>query len=102
MNEDTKNEARLPVVAVEAVAVTKEDEDGELYLDWLLEGGICALESPGQVLLIAHGKITDDGGEVCNAADALALIAELRAENERLRYTCAPMTTADSDVREVK
>lgn len=56
-------------VLVEAVAVTKEDDDGELYLDWLIEGGICALESAGTLLLVAHGKVTDDegGGEVYTA-----------------------------------
>ena len=83
MNEDMKDEARLPVVVVEAVAVTKENDDGELYLDWLLEGGICALEFAGQTLLVAHGEVTDDegSGEVYKAADAQALIAELRAEN---------------------
>jgi len=48
-------------IQVEAVAVTREDEDG-LYLDWVLEGGISALEAPGVVLLVAHGKVTDDQG----------------------------------------
>lgn len=48
-------------IQVEAVAVTREDEDG-LYLDWVLEGGISALEAPGVVLLVAHGEVTDDQG----------------------------------------
>lgn len=50
-------------VQVEAVATTKENEDGELYLDWLLEGGISALEFPGQLLLVAHGSVTNDTGQ---------------------------------------
>lgn len=49
-------------VHIEAVAVTREDEDGQLYLDWLVEGGICALEFAGQVLLVADSDITDDEG----------------------------------------
>ncbi|MCA5970215.1 hypothetical protein KBY08_00605 [Pseudomonas sp. P135] len=49
-------------VHIEAVAVTREDKDGQLYLDWLIEGGICALESAGQVLLVAGSAITDDEG----------------------------------------
>lgn len=52
-------------VQVEAVAVTREDEDGGLYLDWLLEGGISALEFEGQLLLVAHGKVTDESGHGC-------------------------------------
>lgn len=49
-------------VTVTAVAVTRFDEEEGLYLDWLLEGGIAALELPGQVLLVADGKVTDDEG----------------------------------------
>ena len=49
-------------ILVEAVAVTRENDDGELYLDWLLEGGIAALELPDTLLLVAHGQITDDEG----------------------------------------
>lgn len=49
-------------IVVEAVAMTRADDDEGLRLEWLLEGGIAALEVPGQVLLIAHGKVTDDQG----------------------------------------
>lgn len=62
-------------IQVEAVAVTREDEDGELYLDWLLEGGISALEHVGQTLLIAHGKITDDCGSGTVYTQARARLA---------------------------
>lgn len=60
-------------IQVEAVAITREDEDG-LYLDWVLEGGISALEAPGVVLLVAHGTVTDDqgSGEVYLAPPAAA------------------------------
>ncbi len=53
-------------IRVEAVAVTQADEEEGLRLEWLLEGGIAALEHAGQVLLIAHDTITDEegGGEV--------------------------------------
>lgn len=49
-------------ITVEAVAVTRLDEEGSLCLDWLVEGGISALEIPGQVLVVAHGVITDKEG----------------------------------------
>lgn len=49
-------------IHVTAVAVTREDPDEGLYLDWLLEGGICELEHPGQVLVLADRPITDDEG----------------------------------------
>ncbi len=60
-------------IQVEAVAITREDEDG-LYLDWVLEGGISALEAPGVVLLVAHGEVTDrhGSGEVYLAPPAAA------------------------------
>lgn len=60
-------------IQVEAVAVTREGDDG-LYLDWVLEGGISALEAPGVVLLVAHGTVTDDqgSGEVYLAPPAAA------------------------------
>ena len=49
-------------ILVEAVAVTREcDEDG-LRLDWLIEGGIAALEHPGTMLLVAQGVLTNDSG----------------------------------------
>jgi hypothetical protein len=53
----------LNAIGVTAVAVTKKNGDGELYLDWLLEGGICALERPGVVLLATDGaSLTGDDG----------------------------------------
>ncbi|ONN71686.1 hypothetical protein [Pseudomonas oryzihabitans] len=60
-------------IQVETVAITREDEDG-LYLDWVLEGGISALEAPGVVLLVAHGEVTDrhGSGEVYMAPPAAA------------------------------
>ncbi len=60
-------------VEVVAVAVTKLDAGGELYLDWLLEGGICELDQPGVLLLVADRKITDSNnghGEVYVAPPA--------------------------------
>lgn len=64
-------------VRVEAVAVTRADVDG-LRLEWLLEGGIAALEHADQVLLIAHGSITDEegGGEVYLKAPALPTVEQ--------------------------
>lgn len=85
--------AAAPVAAgepiqVEAVAVTREDEDG-LYLDWVLEGGISALEAPGVVLLVAHGTVTDGqgSGEVYLAPPAAAHGDEaVRKDAERYRW----------------
>ena len=54
-------------VRVEAVATVQAGEDG-LYLDWLIEGGICALEE-GCALVVPSRPITDDlgSGEVYTA-----------------------------------
>lgn len=54
-------------VHVEAVATVQAGEDG-LYLDWLIEGGICALVE-GCTLVMPSRPITDDfgAGEVYTA-----------------------------------
>lgn len=67
------NKAQGEVVQIEVVAVTREDEDGDLYLDWTVEGGISALEFAGQLLLVAHGDITgeDGSGEVYSALSSI-------------------------------
>lgn len=49
-------------ILVEAVAVTRASDEDGLYLDWLLEGGIAALELPGTYLLVAQGELTNDSG----------------------------------------
>lgn len=49
-------------IQVEAVAVTRARKNGGLALEWLIEGGISALEAPGVMLLVAHGTVTDDQG----------------------------------------
>jgi hypothetical protein len=51
-------------IGVTAVAVTRKNDDGELYLDWLLEGGISELEFAGQVLLTMPeaNDICDENG----------------------------------------
>lgn len=50
-------------ISITAVAVTKKNDDGDLYLDWLLEGGICELEHSGVVLLATDGtSLTGDDG----------------------------------------
>lgn len=49
-------------ILVEAVAVTRECDEEGLRLEWLLEGGIAALEHPGTVLLVAQGTLTNDSG----------------------------------------
>lgn len=49
-------------ILVEAVAVVRECDEEGLRLDWLLEGGIAALEHAGTVLLVAHGTVTNDEG----------------------------------------
>jgi hypothetical protein len=50
-------------IGITAVAVTKENDEGELYLNWLLEGGIAELEHPGVVLLATDvARLTNDDG----------------------------------------
>lgn len=48
-------------VAIEAVAEIKLDSEGQPYVDWLLEGGINAMQ-PGDVLLASPESLTDDNG----------------------------------------
>lgn len=48
-------------ITVEAVATVIRHEEEGLVLDWLIEGGVCAL-CPGQVLVVATRPITDDDG----------------------------------------
>jgi len=52
-------EEPVPVVAV---ATTREDDGGQIYLDWLLEGGVSALEIPGILLFTSDSPLTDDEG----------------------------------------
>lgn len=54
--------SQVEPILVEAVAVTRESEEDGLRLEWLLEGGIAALELPGTVLLVAQGTLTHDTG----------------------------------------
>lgn len=49
-------------ILVEAVAVTRESAEDGLCLEWLVEGGIAALEFPGTYLLVAQGELTNDSG----------------------------------------
>ena len=51
----------LTPVPVSAVAITREKANG-MELDWLLKGGISALEQPGTVLLVAQGVVTNYDG----------------------------------------
>lgn len=43
------------------MATVRRDGDGDLYIDWLTEGGIADLEV-GDVLMVADRAITDDDG----------------------------------------
>lgn len=50
-------------ILIQAVAVTRQSDDG-MYLEWLLEGGISEMESPGQVLFAmpeANDLCDEDG-----------------------------------------
>lgn len=50
-------------VLIQAVAVTREGDDG-MYLEWLLEGGICELDLPGTMLFAlpeANDLCDEDG-----------------------------------------
>lgn len=76
--------AQEPVV-VEAVATIKRDGDGELYVDWLTEGGIHDLPV-GDVLLAANSAITNDEGygEVYATPPAQGIdLGQLRALAEK-------------------
>jgi len=89
-------------ITIEAVAVVRDGDDG-LYLDWLLEGGICALELPGTVLFasVEANDMCDEEGscEVFSSEDfdaerlradtAVAEVAALREELEGMKETAA-------------
>ncbi|QIH05133.1 MULTISPECIES: hypothetical protein [unclassified Pseudomonas] len=50
-------------ILIQAVAVTRQNDEG-MYLEWLLEGGICEMEFPGQVLFAmpeANDLCDEDG-----------------------------------------
>lgn len=48
-------------VVIEAVAAIQRNSDGDLFVDWLLEGGIDAMEN-GAVLLASAIDLTNDEG----------------------------------------
>lgn len=63
---NTENAAAQPQgepILIQAVAITRQNDDG-MYLEWLLEGGICEMEFPGQVLFAmpeANDLCDEDG-----------------------------------------
>jgi hypothetical protein len=63
INAELARQREAEPLVVEAVATVVKDDDGDLRLDWLLEGGICGLED-GCVLLVSDGlneAVEEDG-----------------------------------------
>lgn len=54
-------EVRAELAIVEAVGHIKRVDSGDLGIEWLIEGGICALE-PGEVLMVSATRLTDNTG----------------------------------------
>lgn len=77
-------------ITIEAVAVTREGDDG-LYLEWTIEGGIAALESAGMVLFAcpeANDMCVEEGScEIylqpvdLDATEQRGFIRGMKAEN---------------------
>jgi hypothetical protein len=73
------------LVLIQAVAVTREDEDDGMCLEWLLEGGISELEFVGTVLF-AMPEANDLCDENGSAEVYLApLVARLQGDNDSIR-----------------
>lgn len=76
-------------ILLEAVAVTRQSDDG-MHLEWLIEGGISAMEAPGIVLMAAPAApelCAEDGSawvQLCSDSDD-----DLRKEVELLRAVIA-------------
>ena len=68
-------------ITVEAVATVIRHEEEGLVLDWLIEGGICAL-CPGQVLVAATRTITDGDG----AGEVYTAPPDVQRDAERYRW----------------
>lgn len=65
-------------VLIQAVAVTRDDEDEGLRLEWLLEGGISELEFAGQVLFAmpeANGLCDETGSAEVYTAPPAPVVA---------------------------
>ncbi len=79
-------------VLIQAVAITREDDDEGLRLDWLLEGGISELELAGQVLFVmpeANDICVEDGSAHVYRA------APVRAVRMPERMRGRPFSTVD-------
>ena len=79
------------VVQLATVGFVRQDDEGDRYIDWTLEGGIHAVEI-GDELIVADTKVTDDegGGEVYSHSTYAELAAELasyKADTQKLRDT---------------
>jgi len=70
-------------ITIEAVAVVRDGDD-DLYLDWLLEGGICALELPGTVLFASN-----EANDMCDDEGSCEVFTSEDFDTERLRADTA-------------
>lgn len=80
-------------ITIEALAVTREHEDG-LRIEWLLEGGISALECPGVVLFASaegNDMCDDDGSCEVHLAD------DFDAQRLRADTAEAELVSANAD-----
>lgn len=85
-------------IQVTAVAVMRDDGDGGLEPDWLLEGGTAELMA-GMVLVVAEGDITGDDGHGEVYAAPIAQTAPQPEQSEELAWKVLQATTDALDRR---
>jgi hypothetical protein len=70
----------MRILTIEAVAVTREDDEEGLHLEWIVEGGISALESPGVVLFASA-----EGNDMCDddGSCQVQIVSEFDEQKER-------------------
>lgn len=73
----------MSILTIEAVAITREDDEEGLRLEWIVEGGISALELPGTVLFAsAEGNSMCDEDGSCQ----VQIVSDFDETIERERF----------------
>lgn len=88
-------ESRTKAIVIETIGFVREDAAGDRFIDWTLEGGICALEVGCELTATAVQVTNDEGyGEIYTTPPAAA--SEARDERiERFLRTVAQYVGRD-------
>ena len=76
-------------VEVEAVGVLRKDDDGDGYIEWLLEGGSAAMVGGEMLCVLSNDRLTHENGHVTlyTAPQQAAQVAETMAMGEAFLNT---------------